>query len=419
VSAHNARLRRGNIPLSACSTASARQNGHPMNVLVLTNLWPTDSSPHLGSFIVSRVQALSKLGVLVAVCHVRHKPQGSPDPVEPTREEGTLPLNGGRIYVLPPYSLSVLGYVHAKLAFGKPLVRPAARHVIDSLPDVKFGVIHAHGMYLPPAGAVAQRVSRHLGVPYVISLHGSDVNLARGRRAAILRSAVRGAAATSFVSGALHERARSLGVMPSRSAVIPNGVDVDSFSPGSGRSKKCEAGSQIPVVGFLGNLNTLKGADLVPEIVKLVVRSGCRARFVVAGAGELSDVLKRNCEGLPVDIIGRLRPAQVPDYLRGLDLLIVPSRSEGWPTVVLEAHSCGVRVLGSDAGGTPEAIGDVRFVVHRGPDFELRFAKRLIAMIECRADVMELRRRALKFSWTEIASREAEMLDAAVRGRRA
>ena len=61
-----------------------------------------------------------------------------------------------------------------------------------------------------------------------------------------------------------------------------------------------------------------------------------------------------------------------------MDVMILPSKREGFGCVVTEANACGAAVVGSNAGGIPEAIGIEENVVNDGEGFEERSAKRVV-----------------------------------------
>jgi len=89
-----------------------------------------------------------------------------------------------------------------------------------------------------------------------------------------------------------------------------------------------------------------------------------------------------------------------------MDVMILPSRNEGFGCVVLEAQACGVPVVGSDNGGIPEAIGNGGIVVPDGHNFEERFAKNVVAMLNNLIPSSKLRSRALMYNWTVIIKKE-------------
>jgi glycosyltransferase involved in cell wall biosynthesis len=288
------------------------------------------------------------------------------------------------------------------------LERTAAklRHVVDLS---SIDVIHAHGMYLVPAGALAHHLFVTSGMPYAITAHGGDINGTMGYQPERYAEVLDGAGAVAYVSNALRERAHELGAKGYNATVIPNGVDCELFTPPEPTSVAASAdlGSRV---AFVGNLIPVKGADRLPEIFRGIANRRPNTSFVIAGDGPLRSEIEYAMKGLRVEFLGSVPQEEVAQVLRGADLAVLPSRSEGWPCVVLEAHASGTSMIGSDAGGTAEAIGDARFVVPQGDDFIERFVETSIRVLGGVVGPRDLRARALDFSWQTIAMRETEML---------
>ncbi|HBT50673.1 MAG TPA: hypothetical protein DEA49_00945 [Petrotoga sp.] len=100
--------------------------------------------------------------------------------------------------------------------------------------------------------------------------------------------------------------------------------------------------------------------------------------------------------------------------MNAMDVMILPSRNEGFGAVVIEAQGCGVAVVGSSNGGIPEAIGDGGVVVEDGEDFEKRFAQSVVKLLEDPIDESYLRKRALGFSWENIVEKEIKVYNEAL-----
>ena len=111
------------------------------------------------------------------------------------------------------------------------------------------------------------------------------------------------------------------------------------------------------VVGFSGRLSEEKGPEIFVEIAKLCSEIH-NLRFVMTGAGPMSAVLIEQIKLLPTsvkfDFAGLVD--DVEPYLALFDVLILPSRLDGRPLVVMEALACGVPVIASNVGALPDLI---------------------------------------------------------------
>ncbi len=164
------------------------------------------------------------------------------------------------------------------------------------------------------------------------------------------------------------------------------------------------------VVGFVGGLKKVKRADKLPDIFSYIT-SIYDTEFLVVGDGELKKSIEKECNKrkLQFKFVGNVSHEDVPYYMNAMDVMILPSRNEGFGAVVIEAQGCGVAVVGSSNGGIPEAIGDGGIVVEEGENFEKRFAESVVKLLEDPIDEGYLRKRALGFSWESIVEKEIEV----------
>ena len=214
-------------------------------------------------------------------------------------------------------------------------------------------VVHAHVWASEVAAglAVAALGMRGQGVPLVLTEHTEAPW--RGRTArAWSRWAYRRADALVAVSAAI---ARLLvdayGAPAERVRVVTPAV----LPPPAARVRRSRPGT---VVGYVGRLVPEKGVDVLLEAFALLRRVEPGARLVVVGDGPERDRLAAAASRLEVaeavDLLGYRADAR--DLLAGLDVLAVPSRSDGTPLVVAEAMAAGVPVVASDVGGLPDRV---------------------------------------------------------------
>lgn len=132
-------------------------------------------------------------------------------------------------------------------------------------------------------------------------------------------------------------------------------------------------------------------------------------RFIIVGDGILKDKILKQMKDLDVVFAGRVPQTEVAKYMNAMDVMVLPSRQEGFGAVVIEAQACGTCVIGSNNGGIPEAIGFSEYVVEEGDDFEERFAKRVVEVLREGYDVNEHLERAKAFTWRGVTEKEIHL----------
>ncbi|MGL5828907.1 MAG: glycosyltransferase family 4 protein, partial [Angustibacter sp.] len=209
-------------------------------------------------------------------------------------------------------------------------------------------IVHLHDVqYLSSwAAALCCWITR---TPYVVTQHVDLVDhpdrvvrwVQRVVHALIGRWIFRRAARVFILNDRVAEFVAQSGVPPRRISLLANGVDTATFCPASAEERRrIRAGlgwaeSQV-VALFVGRPVPKKGFPLFRAIKVPGVR------LVVAGS------TRPGGDRTPVDYLGVLPTAELAAALRGADLLVLPSRGEGFPLAVQEAMAAGLAVLTSD-----------------------------------------------------------------------
>jgi glycosyltransferase involved in cell wall biosynthesis len=281
-----------------------------VRILEVTQMWPSEEHPDLGSFLVPLTRELEGLGHDVEVAAISRR--------------------GG-----PPTEYATL-------------VRKARSAAKEFRPDVVF----AH--FLFPAGAAGALAARTAGVPLVVMAHGQDVaNLGRirGVTAAtswVIRRAAEVIANSRWLAGRLTEQIPTAGP---KIEVIDLGVDLEAFSPRPADEARRQVGWDGDGPAFLcvGSLierkNVVRLADAFASLG--------RGRLAFVGDGPLRASLEGRAN---VTLTGRIPQPEVPQWVAACDVLCQPSLIEPFGQATLEAMAMERTVVATSNGGPPEFV---------------------------------------------------------------
>jgi glycosyltransferase involved in cell wall biosynthesis len=326
-----------------------------MRLLVLTHNYPRFPGDPAGAYVarLARATADSSSQVQVIAPHV----SGTSE----REQERGLDL---RRFRYAPTSLERVGYRGASDSVLQPLTLALAplylsafrRSARRAVAELRPSVIHAHWWF--PGGWVASS----LGLPYVVTSHGSDVRLFdRGgwwRRIGrdVLARAAAVTTASRFLAGDLERHA---GPLARPITVTPMPLDVERFEAGQATPKAVP-----PRILFAGNLVASKGVDVLVRALAILKARDVPFRARILGEGPERGGLERLAAavgvGADVEWSPFLPQDRMPAEYGASTVAVLPSRgqAEGLGLTLVEALLAGCSVVGTPAGGIPEVVHD-------------------------------------------------------------
>jgi D-inositol-3-phosphate glycosyltransferase len=298
--------------------------------------------------------------------------------------------------------------------------------VINFANREKYDLIHAHYWM---SGLVGLDLKAKWGVPMVMMFH--TLGLVKNRITVLgelesderIRGERRVLADADFVVAATPaERAdlQWLYELPSAKAkVIPPGVDLEQFHPMEKAKAKAELGLPLDErqILFVGRIEALKGIDTLIRAAHLLAKSSAIPFRVQVIGGDVEESLEQlgsemsrlqtlvKSHGLQtrVRFLGSRRQRELPTYYAASDVVVMPSYSESFGMVALEAMACGRPVIASRVGGLAYLVQDglTGFHVQEGNPEEM--AERLMSLFSDKPTLeqmgMTARSEAEKYSW--------------------
>ncbi len=329
-----------------------------MKLLTFSTLYPNSERPQHGIFVETRLRHLLASGsaqswVVAPVpwFPLRHPRLGyyaACARVPAEEERHGISILHPRYPLFPKFGMSSAPVMLAVATLNT--LKGMLRNGYD------FDLIDAHYFY--PDGVAAVMLGRILGKPVTITARGTDINLIpryRLPRQMILWAA-RHAAAIIAVCQALKDAIIALGIPEGKVRVLRNGVDLELFRPLSRDAERERLGLTKRTLLCVGNLVELKGHDIViramlelPEFELMIVGEGQEKHCLRALAKSLG-VADR------VRFSGSVPQEELKRFYSAADALVLCSSREGWANVLLEAMACGLPVIATKVGGSPEVV---------------------------------------------------------------
>ncbi|MEU3688065.1 D-inositol-3-phosphate glycosyltransferase [Streptomyces narbonensis] len=389
----------------------------------------TGDAGGMNVYMVELSRALAELGVEVDL-FTRCRGEGLPPLVELAPGVRVRHLHAGPRGPLPKEAMP-------------DLVVPFSLALLKE--DRRYDLVHSHYWLSGQAGRIASVGWR---IPLVHTAH----TLARVKNASLaegdtpepelrVRGELQVAGSADRLIANTTDEAEALrtlyGAPAERTEVVRPGVDLRTFRPSGGGRAAARARLGLPADAFVplyaGRIQPLKGPDVLVRAVAELLRlePGLRHRLLVPVVGGHSGATR---EGTAWKLAGELGVTDVlracppvpqeklADWYRAADVLVVPSRSESFGLVALEAQACGTPVLAAAVGGLPTAVRDgVTGLLVHGHD-PVEYARRLRWLAahpeEVRAMGEAAVRHARGMSWRASAGRTVEVYRGVGQGRR-
>jgi glycosyltransferase involved in cell wall biosynthesis len=224
--------------------------------------------------------------------------------------------------------------------------------------DSEFDVIHAHDWLAYPAGIAAKKVS---GKPLIIHVHATDFDRSGGsvnpQVYEIEKQGMDVADKIITVSNMTRNIViEKYGIDPAKVITVYNAVE-----PVSKEEKvRLKKGVNDKIVTFLGRITMQKGPEYYVEAANLVLQKMNNVRFVMAGSGDMMNAMVRRAASLKITdrfhFTGFLKGDDVFNMFRMSDVFVMPSVSEPFGIVPLEAMQTNVPVIISRQSGVSEIL---------------------------------------------------------------
>ncbi len=338
-----------------------------MKAIIVSHNYPNNLFLSSGTFVRQQVKELKKLGVIPYIVR--------PIPIAPwpttlfnkkwknyAKMPNTEVLDDIEVFYPKYVSFSKFNFHVTTRNFYRCLSN-SIKNIISNVG--KIDIIHAH--FIIPDGFASSLIGMKLNIPVVTTAHGSDVNLYERytkKEKNCFDQVIRKSNAIITVSNALKHKVEQYS-SPQYVESIPMGVDTGFFSPVDSKveiRKQLGIPENANILLFVGHITKEKGIFDLLQAINILKNKDLNFLLVIVGSASSYKELFFNISQMKLEtyvkLVGEIPHSEVKYWMSASDIFILPSYSEGLPTVVVEAMACGLAVIATPVGGIPEILLD-------------------------------------------------------------
>lgn len=332
-----------------------------MNLIVLSHMYPKKYQPYGGIFVEKQVEALRRKleGNIIVISPVpwspkflwfRKKWKGYGQ----AEREGYI----DNIKIYYPRYLVLPGSFF--FPFSGFFMYFAVKPIIKELVKTNEGEIILHTHTILPDGFVGALLTKQYHIPVICTVHGDDIKTHPYRTKLtyyLTKYALKNVSKLIAVSGALANEARK--IIPNLEIeIIPNGASFDNTN-----NDLKQMFNDLPYtkkIIFIGDLLEEKGIKELLMAFALIHKKYPNTLLLLVGRPYLkpwiTDFVNQNNLANCVVILGIIEHKNILNTIKSADIFVLPSHSEGMPTVMFEAMAAKLPMIISNVGGVPEVI---------------------------------------------------------------
>jgi glycosyltransferase involved in cell wall biosynthesis len=224
--------------------------------------------------------------------------------------------------------------------------------IVRKIKKINPDIIHVQSINIAIPVWISKKI---LKIPFVVMGQGSDIYLpvwfTKLTSKTLMKNADSVIALTNDMKRVMQD------IYDRDIVVVPNGIDLNEYIVRLPIQRIERSEKRIL---FVGRLHPIKGVRYLLQAMLLIHKDMPKARLILVGDGEERDYLENLTDHLGlrecVDFVGKVPHGRIPDFMRQSDLFVLPSLSESFGIVNLEAMACRLPIVATNVAGIPDLI---------------------------------------------------------------